>query len=97
LQDAELVALGVGQYHPGLLTGLPNVHSAAPEPKNPLDLSFLVVWPQVDVQPILCALLVAPEAEEQPWMRVFVFGYHHFIRRFINDLVAEHVSPESTK
>ena len=63
-QNAELVALGVGQDHPGLVA-LPDVGTRRPELKQALDLALLIVGPKIDVEPVLGQLgLGAPGQRE---------------------------------
>lgn len=49
---AELISLGVCENGPRLLA-LPDVRSGGTQPKEPLHLGVSVVWPEVEVQPIL--------------------------------------------
>jgi len=51
LEDAELVALGVRQHHPSHVA-LPDVDVARSEGEQPLDLSRLVVGPQIEVDAV---------------------------------------------
>ena len=47
-EDAELVALGIGQHHPGLVA-LTDVDVTRPEGDDAVDLGPLVVGPEVEV------------------------------------------------
>jgi hypothetical protein len=64
-EDTELIALGIGQHNPRLLA-LPDVRSRGPQRKQPFDLNVSVVWPEVEVQPILHRLRVRDRDEEEP-------------------------------
>lgn len=64
-EDAELIALRIVQHNPGLLA-LPDVRSRGPQRKQPFDLNVSVVWPEVEVQPILHRLRLRDRDEEEP-------------------------------
>src|SRR5437660_3618787 len=63
-EDAELIALGIGQHNPRLLA-LSHVRSRGPERKQPFDLNVPVLWPEVEVQPILRRLQLRNGHEEE--------------------------------
>jgi hypothetical protein len=57
-QDAELVALGVREHHPGDVVALTDVDPLGAETDQTLDLSGLIRRPEVEVEPVLADLLV---------------------------------------
>jgi hypothetical protein len=60
----ELIALGIGEHNPRPLA-LSDVRSRGAERKQPLDLNVSVVWPEVEVQPILNRLRLREGDEEE--------------------------------
>lgn len=56
LQDAELVALGVGQYDPADVGTLADVNAPRAEPDDTLNLRIAIVRIEVNMQPILQCL-----------------------------------------
>src|SRR5690242_19582617 len=62
-QYAELVALGIGQHHPGHVVALTDVDVPGTHVDQPLHLGLPAVRPEVDVQPVLPVLLLRHEIE----------------------------------
>ena len=67
LQQAELVALGVGEHVPALVAGLADVGPGGAEAEQPLELGVLVAvgGVDVDVQPELARRRVGDRTEDQ--------------------------------
>ena len=62
-EDAELVALGIGQHHPGLVA-LTDFDVTRPEGDDAVDLGPLVIGPEVEVDAVLDDLVVGHRDEE---------------------------------
>jgi hypothetical protein len=71
LEQAELIALGVGKDMPGLLAGLADVGRARPQLQQALELGDLIAvgGVDVDVQPGLPLLRLVPAAEDDRRLR----------------------------
>jgi len=65
-QDAELVALGIGEYDPGLLA-LSDVPKHRALCQQAVHLRRLIVGSQVQVQTVLGGLRLADRYEDQTW------------------------------
>ena len=76
LEQAELIALGVGKNVPGLLTGLADVGRARPELQESFELAvlFAVGGVDVDVQSELPGPRVAAGAEDEGGLRAAEAG-----------------------
>src|ERR687894_1122869 len=95
-QQAEGVALGVGEHVPALLPGLPDVGAGGAEVQQPLQLGVLVAvgGVDVDVQPRPRRLVLADRGEDQRRGRAAEAGLRADLDRAVlvtaEDPVAEH-------
>src|SRR5689334_2322477 len=92
-EDAELVALGVGQHDPGHVVTLAHVDVPGTHVDQPLDLGVAIVRIEVDVQPVLAELRVVDLHEHE--LRVGLAGRRddNLLRVLEGDVVVEHLSP----
>src|SRR5947209_257905 len=96
-QQAELVALGVGQHNPGDLRRLANVDAPRPERKQPFQLGVLVSTGRVDVDvdAVFERLWLGHGHEHQRWRAAHLAADFNFaLRPAIDHLIVEHPRPE---
>src|SRR5680860_459247 len=93
-QDAELVALGVGQYLPGdvRVAPLSDLDVGSAERQGALDLRSLIVGVQVEMHPVLARLDVGGLAEQHGDAALVGFLDRDLIVGVVNDLVTEHLA-----
>jgi hypothetical protein len=71
---------------------LPDVRSGGTQPKEPLHLGVSVVWPEVEVQPILDRLLLDTH-EQEPRKTICSGSDLELIGVVVDDNPAERLSP----
>jgi hypothetical protein len=91
-EHAELVSLGVGEHNPRLLA-LPDVHSGGTQPTESLYFGVSVVWPEVEVQPILDRLLRGDTHEQEPRKTISSWSDLELLGVVVDDNPAERLSP----
>ena len=102
-EDAELVALRVGQHGPRLVARLPDVHPPGTQGEDAPDLGFPVLGPgvatgvEVEVDTVLDRLRVAGGHEADPDLGVHVGADDDLSFAFGEDLPAEDLTPESSQ
>jgi hypothetical protein len=89
---AELVAFGVREDDPGLIT-LSDVRSCSSQPEESLNLNVSVVGPEVEVETILGRLRLSYRDEQETWKTVFARPDLELIRVIVHDNPAEGLSP----
>lgn len=85
-EDAELVALRIGHHDPRRVT-LPDVDPGSAELKQPRYLDQLIIGPEIQMQPVLAALVVRDTDEAETRIRAagrrdrdhVVVTEHHFV------------------
>lgn len=96
LQDAELVALRIGQDHPGDLA-LPNVNARSSQPDQSLHLGVLLVRTQVNMETVLPLLGFVYCQEQNPWQPVRLWLDLKHDRVVIDDHPSERLTPPAAK
>jgi len=95
-QDAELVALGVGEHGPRLRAALPDVDPACAERENPFDLGVAAARAggEVKVQAVLHRFAVGHWHEADSHRCGFVGADDDFSLTLRQDLPVQHLGPE---
>src|SRR5690606_25910931 len=96
-EDAELVALGIGEHDPRLVAGLPDVGVPGTQRQEALDLRFLVVRAKIDVQPVLAGLLVRRDSEQQARLAVGRGTDLEFLVGLVHDHPAQRLLPPAAE
>ena len=91
-EHTELVALRIGEHDPRLLA-LSDVRSRRAERKQPLDLDVSVVWPEVEVQPILDRLRLRDLDEEESRQAIRSGSNLELVGIVVDDHPAERLPP----
>ena len=89
---AELVSLRVGENNPRLLA-LPDVRSRGAKRNQPFDLNVSVVWPEVEVQPILDRLRLRDGDEEESRQTIHSGSNLELVGVVVDDHPAERFPP----
>src|SRR5690349_4722665 len=63
-EDAEFVALRIGQHHPALVATLPDVDMPRTQRQHPVHLGLLIIRTEVEVDAVLHHLLVGHREED---------------------------------
>ena len=96
-QDAELVALRVGQHDPGNDT-LTDVDASCAEVDESLDLELLIVRSKVEMKPVLGRRLGGTDWQEDDPREVFRFRLDlELVRIIVDDGPSERSRPPSTE
>jgi hypothetical protein len=95
-KNAELVTFRVSQNDPGL-GALSHINVCGAKSNEPLDLSFLVVRPEVEVQPVFARLGLGYPSEQQPRKAVFARSYLELVRLVVDHNPAERFLPPAAK
>jgi hypothetical protein len=95
-QHAELVALRVGEYNPGLLA-LSDVDPLRAEADEALDLRVTVMWAEVKVQSVLHYLPLRDSDEQQPRAPIGRRTDLELLGIVVHDHPAERVQPPAAE
>ena len=96
LQNTELVALRIGQNHPGNVA-LPNVNTRSSERNQSLDLGSLIVRTKIDMETILSLLCVLDGQEQDPRKLIWLGLDLKDGRGVVDDNPPERVAPPPTQ
>ena len=88
----ELIAFGIGEHNPRPLA-LSDVRSRGAERKQPFDLNVSVVWPEVEVQPILDRLRLRDGEEEESRQTIRSGSNLELVGVVVDDYPAERLPP----
>ncbi len=89
----ELIALGIGEHDPRRPLALSDVRSRGAERKQPFDLNVSVVWPEVEVQPILDRLRLRDGDEEESRQTIRSGSNLELVGVVVEDYPAERLPP----
>src|SRR6059058_2634369 len=92
-EHAELVALRIGEHHPGRVRRLPDVDPDRPERLQPLHLPVTVVGGEIDVEAVLDRLRLGHRHEDQCRVGVVVLRHDDLVGLLEHDLPVEHLGP----
>src|SRR5262245_33908323 len=100
LDDAELVAFGIGEYHMAFIRALTNVQVPAAESERPGHRLLLVLQRsarQMEVHMVLASLRLLGGREPHPEPGVIARQNRHAIAQVVRHLPAQDSSPEPSK
>ena len=91
-EHAELISLGIGEHDPRPLA-LSDVGRRGAKRKQPFDLNVSVVWPEVEVQPILDRLRLGDGDEEESRQTIRSGSNLELVGVVVDDYPTERIPP----